>query len=253
MRPVKASSSGFTLAEVLITLGIIGIVASMTLPALIADHREKETVARLKKAYSTISNAYILILEEYGSPNGWTISSLENDSWDDVAILFSKYIRNVRVCTEEQNTYGACFKNDRRHDLLNNTVDNIAHVSSLIMSDGTVIGFSHQAAVADIKDNLCSSGNFCFQIEVDINGNKAPNRWGVDTFTFQVNADRIVPRGGLGSHSSYEQCDPDSTSIARGWWNGSGCTAWVLQRENLDYLKCVKGNQKYCSQKYVFK
>ena len=228
MRPVKASSSGFTLAEVLITLGIIGIVASMTLPALIADHREKETVARLKKAYSTISNAYILILEEYGSPNGWTISSLENDSWDDVAILFSKYIRNVRVCTEEQNTYGACFKNDRRHDLLNNTVDNIAHVSSLIMSDGTVIGFSHQAAITDIKDDLCSSGNFCFQIEVDVNGNKAPNRWGVDTFTFQVNKNKIIPRGALDTHSeSTLSCAPNADSHP-GWYNGSGCTAWVL-------------------------
>lgn len=40
---------GFTLAEVLITLGIIGIAASMTMPSLIQNHKEKETVAKLKK------------------------------------------------------------------------------------------------------------------------------------------------------------------------------------------------------------
>ncbi|MFQ8625261.1 MAG: type II secretion system protein [Candidatus Gastranaerophilaceae bacterium] len=39
----------FTLAEVLITLGIIGVVAAMTMPVLIQNHKEKETVAKLKK------------------------------------------------------------------------------------------------------------------------------------------------------------------------------------------------------------
>lgn len=39
----------FTMAEVLITLGIIGIVAAMTLPALIQKYQKQETSARLKK------------------------------------------------------------------------------------------------------------------------------------------------------------------------------------------------------------
>ena len=48
---------GFTLAEVLITLGIIGIVASMTLPSIINDYRDKETVTEVRKTYSDIYNA----------------------------------------------------------------------------------------------------------------------------------------------------------------------------------------------------
>lgn len=39
----------FTLAEVLITLGIIGIVAALTLPALIQNNRNKELQTGLKK------------------------------------------------------------------------------------------------------------------------------------------------------------------------------------------------------------
>jgi len=42
---------GFTLSEVLITLGIVGVVASMTIPAVIRKYRENTTVAQLQKQY----------------------------------------------------------------------------------------------------------------------------------------------------------------------------------------------------------
>ena len=48
---------GFTLAEVLITLGIIGVVAAMTMPILYTNIQKKTTVAKLQKAYSEIANA----------------------------------------------------------------------------------------------------------------------------------------------------------------------------------------------------
>lgn len=60
MHHFKNIKYGFTLAEVLITLGIIGVVAAMTMPSLIASHKEKETVSKLKKVYSTLSNAFYL-------------------------------------------------------------------------------------------------------------------------------------------------------------------------------------------------
>ena len=49
----------FTLAEVLITLGIIGVVAAMTLPTVVNKYKEKETVTKLKKFYSIISQSYL--------------------------------------------------------------------------------------------------------------------------------------------------------------------------------------------------
>ena len=51
------SKKGFTLAEVLITLGIIGIVAALTLPSLVSNYRKKVTAAKLKQTYSILSNA----------------------------------------------------------------------------------------------------------------------------------------------------------------------------------------------------
>lgn len=59
----------FTLAEVLITLGVIGVVAALTLPSLIQKSTEKETVVALKKFYSESSQAFSLAVEKDGEPN----------------------------------------------------------------------------------------------------------------------------------------------------------------------------------------
>lgn len=49
----------FTLAEVLVTLGIIGVVAAITMPTLIDNHQKKVAATRLEKFYSMMSQAYI--------------------------------------------------------------------------------------------------------------------------------------------------------------------------------------------------
>ena len=62
---------GFSLAEVLITLGIIGVVASLTLPSVINKYQEKVTVTKVKKAYSTMNNALFSAISENGEVDTW--------------------------------------------------------------------------------------------------------------------------------------------------------------------------------------
>ncbi|MBP3924529.1 type II secretion system protein [bacterium] len=69
---IEDKKVAFTLAEVLITLGIIGIVAAMTLPALITKYQKQVTVNRLKHAYSVLSQA-VKLSEVYNGPI---------DNWD---------------------------------------------------------------------------------------------------------------------------------------------------------------------------
>lgn len=65
---------GFTLAEVLITLGIIGVVAALTMPTLIKKYQQMVLVNRLKAAYSTINNALEFAKADYGTDiNSWDI------------------------------------------------------------------------------------------------------------------------------------------------------------------------------------
>ena len=65
----------FTLAEVLITLGIIGIVAAMTLPTLIQKQQEKVLINQLKVANNTLSNALLLAYKDYDTMQFWTDAS----------------------------------------------------------------------------------------------------------------------------------------------------------------------------------
>lgn len=60
------SKKGFTLAEVLITLGIIGVVAALTMPSIIANYQKKVISVRLKKFVSTFSQAYNMAISKYG-------------------------------------------------------------------------------------------------------------------------------------------------------------------------------------------
>ena len=62
----KVKMSAFTLAEVLITLGIIGIVAAMTIPTLITNHQKRQTVVKLQRAISVMNQAYRLAYDDVG-------------------------------------------------------------------------------------------------------------------------------------------------------------------------------------------
>lgn len=71
---------GFTLAEVLITLGIIGVVAALTIPTLMANHRKKVVETKLEKIYSVMNQAINLTNAEYGDVTNWIIDCGSSDS-----------------------------------------------------------------------------------------------------------------------------------------------------------------------------
>lgn len=105
----KKTMTGFTLAEVLITLGIIGVVAALTIPALIANHKKTVVETRLAKFYSTINQAIIRSEVDNGSKEFW--ERLDNGYEEDedgnedtskskVLPWFEKYLKPYLQLTE---------------------------------------------------------------------------------------------------------------------------------------------------------
>ncbi len=102
----------FTLAEVLITLGIIGVVAAMTMPSLIQHYKKQVTVNRLKKAYSEIYQAIKLSEAENGTADTWSFPvSTDNEGCKHVMEDYLlKYFKTVQACdsTELQKNPNKC-------------------------------------------------------------------------------------------------------------------------------------------------
>lgn len=85
-RSNKKEFKAFTLAEVLITLGIIGIVAAMTMPVLIQKNRANVVETRLQKFYSIINQSITLAELDYGNKADWVSADTQD--------FFDKYLKN---------------------------------------------------------------------------------------------------------------------------------------------------------------
>lgn len=235
-------SVGFTLAEVLITLGIIGVVAAITMPTLIAKHKEQVTVTKVKKFYSLLSQNYLFAVQEYGTPDGWGITERDAGSSD-----------------EEEETYRAenailirdrLFKNSKILKTCDNAKDQKAcGIADTIYylavgKDNQIAGSSAKTASLSLADGssvlVISNGNGQYRgsgalsktyanIHIDVNGIKPPNTHGKDVFMFYLTKSNITPTG-----TQYETANPFQGCSA----GGLSCTAWVVINGNMDYLHC---------------
>ena len=87
----RKKKAAFTLAEVLITLGIIGVVAAMTLPTLIANYQKKVVETRLISFYSKINQAYRMSYAENGDTVDW-VETDKNYSYSEIVAWLEKYL-----------------------------------------------------------------------------------------------------------------------------------------------------------------
>lgn len=106
MKKVGRKRKGFTLAEVLITLGIIGIVAAMTIPTLMANYQKTQYVTGLKKAYAQMTEALKLMSNDNGCPSDLKCLGLDvRDPYDqsvfgDALVKYFKVAENCKLSTE---------------------------------------------------------------------------------------------------------------------------------------------------------
>lgn len=70
----RSNITAFTLAEILITLGIIGVVSALAMPSLIAKYQKHQTVVQLKRVYSQLSNAVIASENVNGEYSSWDMT-----------------------------------------------------------------------------------------------------------------------------------------------------------------------------------
>jgi len=220
-RVLKFKKRGFTLAEVLITLAIIGIVAALTVPTLMKNYRHAQYKSALKKAYSTIGNAYQKMYYDYSGELPVDSGRLE------FYYAFKPYFKVAKEY-RANSPWGGLYNENCSYKNLNKACANYRYIDDgiFILEDGTIIF-------------LNTNGNERM-VTIDLDGpEKGPNRWGEDFFTFEVlkkNLGTLIPAGSPDSifKNQNTYCNLSGTNI----FNGIGCTYRALYDEN--YWKELK-------------
>lgn len=226
-------TSGFTLAEVLITLGIIGIVAEITIPTLMQNMNEKQTVGMVKKEYSTLSQAFNMAVLNDGPPDGWGLSTTSFNDVDTMILFnhFVPYMKTIKKCGIDRG----CLPDIPYIGLSNGTedFDSTTDTAKLQLADGSIMFFRYWAG--SYMGNTPSLSYVIGPVFVDINGFKKPNKLGVDVFRFLITKYGIIPSGTQQETADFKD-GSDGCSTTGG--TGRNCAAWVLYNENMDYLHC---------------
>ncbi len=187
--PNSKRRAAFTLTEILITLGIIGVVAALTIPTIINKYQKQLAVSRLKTAYGILSNALILAQKDYGEYTYWTYYQQDKgaaqSSFEFANKYLKPYIKNVAIYSD--NKIIGC--KNITYKFMDGSVANCDTVvsfcstcttintSQLHLANGMIIAVLTRPSPTD--ENLQKA-----EFHIDTNGLKGPNVWGKDIFRF---------------------------------------------------------------------
>lgn len=223
----------FTLAEVLITLGIIGVVAAITLPMLIQNYQKTVLKSQFKKVYAEFFNAIKLTQSkmeapvycfywdkspysysavcvernEYGicikteTPSGEKLPSdyngLYSNCRDFYSALYGKTLKLAKYCPDNALSNGCITEDYRGIDKVKAEVDDsVEYDPNMAFSDSTIKQKSEAWVLVDgtVILKYNSASSSTPIFTIDINGHKKPNKWGYDLFSFQFKG---MPNDGI--------------------------------------------------------
>lgn len=209
---------GFTLAEVLVTLGIIGVVAAMTIPSLISNYKQKVYITDWRKTYSEIAQSLRLMQENE------EVFLAQDDEYE-LMVKVANHIKHSKVCHSNMAVEEGCFAN--RYKILSIKGGVFANgpdmfhggASCMLMLNGTTV---------------CMDGR---TIYVDVNGSNKPNTIGRDVFAAALDIDNYSIRPVIGYRTGYGAADGviikpvhkgDGTCKKSNSDFGYGCSYWYM-------------------------
>ncbi len=248
---MKFTKVAFTLAEVLITLGIIGVVAVLTVPNLVSNYQKKVYVTQLQKGYSQLQQAFALAMAEdevddLGDTTLWSLIPnsgnfrYTDSDYSSFVNQLKKYIKVSKFCSPVVNAYeDSCYGFDYTNLSGRKEERELSKENRLKIY--TPSGLVYYFNIYGNESNTLSIGDyFPGSIEIDVNGDKKPNKLGRDLFSLILLRDGSVIFPGtdlwaeLGfnhwSNSIYYTCDLSNTSTYAGEYCGGRIfdNGWVM-------------------------
>ena len=193
---------GFTLAEILIALTILGVIAAITLPGILGDTQHRDIRAKVQKAYNTLNNAYSLAYIDNDNASKWATSQ------NAVHNLLASEMQTVNYT---QNDTSILSKDGISYQYTPQGTDNTNCSGSILNSSNT-------------EDTTATTiTSYCGTMTANIKGeNDFTDRPGINTFAFYLTDGGFVPYGEKGTNLT----EPSLY-----------VTGQVLYDGNFDYLK----------------
>ena len=217
----KNEFCAFTLAEVLVTLGIIGVVSAMTVPTLMQNYQKQSYVTQLHKVYNELSQALVRYQNDKNAVN-LTEAGFSKTTPVSGYNFFKTYFKVVADCND---SFTPC------------TASNYKKLDGTSVSLSWV-GESHKCLNIASGASICTymgRGNIVQQVVVDTNGQKGPNIFGRDTFIVYIYNDGTVD-------DLFTTCTEDNSNC--GIWDGMA-TPTKEQREDVFNKACNVGSNKH--------
>ncbi len=226
---------GFTLAETLIALVVIGVVAAITVPNMIIKHQKEETVIRLKKAYSAISQTTNKAISDHGQIKTWELESGKTKEFVDKYV--APYLNVSKNCGYKST--GACYFEKAQLNTPNNKQSYGDSYYKLILGDGTAL-LMYVSITNDVVNNT-PVPRAAVTVYIDINGQKGPNIMGRDVFHYvywvlndysivggRDYSGKLLPNGGTQVSSGVNRNNLISWSCNRNGGDGRHCAALIM-------------------------
>ena len=160
-------SAAFTLAEVLVTLGIIGVVSAMTVPTLMQNYQRQSYVTQLHKVYNELSQALLRYQTDKNAINFKEAGLSGSEAYTE----FQKnYFKVVQDCGTTQTP---CFASSYKK-MSGSSTNFKCKYGCMSLASGAAIG------------GYGNGTNGVYEIVVDVNGQKGPNIFGRDAFTMYI-------------------------------------------------------------------
>lgn len=231
----KNHALAFTLAEVLMVLGIIGVVAAITIPSLIRNYEDTAASVTLKKEVSTLQQAINMAKSQEGRIEDWYSGNDFHEANVAVRNVLIKYLKVAKNCEFDLGCLPQYNWLSTSYSGAVPDFDSDSSISKIILNDGTILFFG------------CSTDRALCDFYIDVNGLKGPNRFGYDLFRFRMYSETlastlpvyrpqiIVPYSNTPIGDLKNTCNVHSSSDGG---DGQECSTWVYYQGNRDYLHC---------------
>lgn len=209
----KDSKKAFTLAETLLTLTIVGVIAALTIPAMKEHSDMSSIIAQTQKAYLTAQSATSAVESAQGDLELWP--------WSQTATI-NNYYKNVMNVVPDNAWTGY-----QTYEMDGDIWANIQPPSYFKTTDGMSWYIYNWSNGTDMGNSRIYG-----VIHVDVNGASGPNRVGVDVHAFTVSSDGVNPMGD-GIHDTNSTWACTNYIIKHGkmpWYNDASYTTCADQR-----------------------